>query len=174
MSKPARNLVTRPSQRHALRAIALFETAKGIAAIIASLVLLSLTNQHVRDFTYRLISYFHLDSDAHYFKSMFDYSDLMGNENLHTVVLLAWVYATIRFVEGYGLWKHLVWAEWLAAISGAIYFPVEISHLIQHISVMNIAVLVSNVAIVAYMVYRLWRRRSEALRCSEALRNQQC
>ncbi|MDZ4210081.1 MAG: DUF2127 domain-containing protein [Methylotenera sp.] len=168
MIKPAQNLVTQPGQRHALRAIALFETAKGLVAIIASLVLLSLANQHVRDFTYRLISYFHLDSDAHYFKSLFDYSDLMGKENLHTVVLLAWVYATVRFIEGYGLWKHLVWAEWLAAVSGAIYLPVEISHLIQHVSVINIAVLASNVAIVAYMVYRLWQRRSDALG------NQQC
>lgn len=167
MSKPAQNLVTQPSQGHALRAIALFETAKGFVAIIASLVLLSLTNQHVRDSTYLVIGYFHLDSDAHYFKSMFDYSDLMGNENLHTVVLLAWAYATVRFVEGYGLWKHLVWAEWLAAVSGAIYFPVEISHLIQHVSVINFAVLASNVAIVAYMVYRLWRRRSEALRTQQ-------
>ncbi|MDP1766707.1 MAG: DUF2127 domain-containing protein [Methylotenera sp.] len=164
MSRPVQNLATQPSQRHALRVIALFETAKGMAAIIASLGLLSLANQHVRDFTYSLIGYFHLDSDAHYFKSLFDYSDLMGNENLHTVVLLAWVYAAVRFVEGYGLWKHLVWAEWLAAVSGAIYFPIEISHLIQHDSVLNIAVLVSNAAIVAYMVYRLWRRRSDALR----------
>lgn len=49
MSQSAQSLALQASQRHALRAIALFETVKGIAAIIASLGLLSLANQNVRD-----------------------------------------------------------------------------------------------------------------------------
>ena len=144
--------------RHTLRAIALFETIKGFIAIIVSLGLLSLANQSVREITYFLINYFHLDSDAHYFKTLFDYSDLLGNENLRTVVLMAWGYAAMRFTEGYGLWRNFVWAEWLAAFSGAIYLPIEISHLIKHTNVVNAAVLLTNTAVVAYMLYRLWRR----------------
>lgn len=161
MSKSAQSLALQTSQRHALRAIALFEMVKGIVAIIASLGLLSLANQHVRDLTYLLISYFHLDSDAHYFKTLFDYSDLLGNENLLTVVLMAWAYAAMRFVESFGLWKTRVWAEWLAAVSGAIYLPIEISHLIQHTNAINTAVLVTNLAVVVFMVYRLWCRRTK-------------
>ncbi len=151
------------SQRHTLRAIALFETFKGLVAIIASLALLSLANQNVRHFTYGLIGYFHLDSDAHYFKTLFDYSDLLGNENMHMVVLMAWGYAAVRFIEGYGLWKTRVWAEWLAALSGGIYLPIEVSHLMQHTNVINTAVLVTNACVVAYMIYRLWWRRAIAL-----------
>lgn len=161
MSKSAQSLALQTSQRHALRAIALFEMVKGIVAIIASLGLLSLANQHVRDLTYLLISYFHFDSDAHYFKTLFDYSDLLGNENLHTVVIMAWAYAAMRFVESYGLWKTRVWAEWLAAVSGAIYLPIEISHLILHTNAINTAVLVTNLAVVVFMVYRLWCRRTK-------------
>jgi uncharacterized membrane protein (DUF2068 family) len=73
-------------------------------------------------------------------------------------------YSAIRFAEGYGLWRNRTWAEWLAAISGAIYLPIEISHLIKHISIINIAVLATNLAIVAYMMYRLRWRRKEALK----------
>jgi len=163
MSKSAQSLALQTSQPHALRAIVLFETVKGIAAIIVSLGLLSLANQNVRDLTYLLIYYFHLDSDAHYFKTLFDYSDLLSNDNLRTVVLMAWAYAAIRFIESYGLWKNRVWAEWLAAVSGAIYLPVEIRHLILHTNAINTAVLVTNSAIVAFMVYRLWWRRAAAL-----------
>jgi uncharacterized membrane protein (DUF2068 family) len=151
------------SQRHTLRAIALFETFKGLAAIIVSLVLLSLANNNVRYFTYGLISYFHLDSNAHYFKTLFDYSDLLGNENLHLLVLMAWGYAAVRFIESYGLWKSHVWAEWLAALSGGIYLPIEVNYLMQHTNAINIAVLVINACVVVYMIYRLWWRRAVAL-----------
>lgn len=139
--------------------IALFEVAKGLVAIIASLALLNLTHQNVLYLTTLSINFFHLDSDAHYFKTLFDYTDLLNNDDLHTTILLAWAYAAIRFVEGYGLWKSRAWAEWLAAVSGAIYLPIEISHLIKHASVINITVLATNAVVVVYMIYRLrWRR----------------
>jgi uncharacterized membrane protein (DUF2068 family) len=64
-------------------------------------------------------------------------------------------------VEGYGLWKDRAWAEWLAAVSGAVYLPIELSHLIGSATPINAAVLASNVAVVAYMVIRLLRRRAE-------------
>jgi uncharacterized membrane protein (DUF2068 family) len=151
-------------QRNLLRAIAVFEVIKGLAAIIVSLGLLNMPHQNMRHLTTLVIGYFHLDSDAHYFKTLFDYTDLLNNEDLHTLVLMACIYAAIRFAEGYGLWRNCAWAEWLAAVSGAIYLPIEISHLIKHVSVINIAVLATNSAIVAYMIYRLRWRRLKALK----------
>jgi uncharacterized membrane protein (DUF2068 family) len=144
--------------RRTMLIIALFEVTKGLVAIIASLALLNLTHQNVRHLTALFISYFHLDSDAHYFKIFFDYTDLLSNENIHTAVLLTWVYAAIRVIEGYGLWKSRAWAEWLAAVSGGIYLPIEISHLVKHTNAINAAVLITNSTVVAYMLYRLWRR----------------
>jgi hypothetical protein len=54
-------------QRNLLRTIASYQLIKGIAAIIAGTGLLNITHQNVRHFTSRLINFFHLDSDAHYF-----------------------------------------------------------------------------------------------------------
>lgn len=151
-------------QRNLLRTIAIFELFKGLAAIIASIGLLNMTHQNIRHIVVLLINLFHLDSDAHYFKTLFDYTDLLNNEDLHILVLMASGYAAIRFAEGYGLWRNRAWAEWLAAVSGAIYLPIEISHLIKHVSLINIAVLATNAAVVAYMIYRLQWRRAEALK----------
>jgi uncharacterized membrane protein (DUF2068 family) len=158
------NVVLRLQQRHLLRTIAIFEVMKGLAAMIASIGLLNMTHQNVHHVTTLLINFFHLDSDAHYFKTLFDYTDLLNNDDLQIIVLMAFSYAVIRFIEGYGLWKCRTWAEWLAAVSGAIYLPIEISHLIKHVSIINIAVLATNVAVVAYMIYRLRWRRIEALK----------
>ena len=154
-----------PAPKRALRAIALFEAAKGIAAVAASLGLLSLAHHDIRHLAYALIGHFHLNPDAHFPKLLLRYSDLLTNANLRAVVALAWGYAALRFTEAYGLWKERAWAEWLAALSGGLYVPLEIEHLVRHIGAINAAVLAGNVCVVAYMAYLLWRRRSERRCC---------
>ena len=77
---------------------------------------------------------------------------LPNNEDLHTLELMACGYTAISFPKGYGLWRNHAWAEWLAAVSGAICLPIEISHLIKHVSLTNIRVLMTDVALVAYMI----------------------
>lgn len=144
----------------ALHAIALFEAVKGIAAITASLGLLSLAHRDLRAIAYALIGHFHLDPDAHYPRMLLDFADVLGNANLRQAVMLAWAYAAIRLTEGYGLWKDRAWAEWLAALSGGVYLPLEVTHLLQHATIINGVVLVGNVAVVAYMMLRLWQRRA--------------
>ena len=148
------------TSRRALHAIAFFEGFKGIAAIAASVGLLGLAHHDLRQLAYALIGHFHLNADAHYPKLLLTYAELLGNENLRTVVALAWAYAAIRLAEAYGLWKDRAWAEWLAVLSGALYVPIEVSHLLKHVTPIHAAVLVGNVAGVAYMVWRLTRRRA--------------
>lgn len=148
-----------PVNKKALDAIAIFEGVKGLAAITASLGLLSLAHHDVRALAYALIGHFHLDPDAHYPRMLLDQASLLANANLRQVVLLAWLYAGVRLAEAYGLWRDRAWAEWLAAVSGAVYLPLEWSHLWAHTTVINAIVLAGNVGVVAYMVARLWRRR---------------
>ena len=150
-----------PNQSKALHAIALFEGVKGIAAITASFGLLSLAHHDVRAMAYALIGHFHLDPDAHYPRILLNDATLLANANLRQAVLLAWAYASIRLTEGSGLWKDRAWAEWLAAVSGAVYLPLELSHLVAHTTFTNGMVLAGNIAVVAYMVVRLWRRRNQ-------------
>ena len=133
-----------------------------MAAIAASLGLLSLAHRDVRRMAFALIGHFHLDPDAHYPHLLLDYADVLANANLRNTVLLAWGYAAIRLTEGYGLWKDRAWAEWLAAVSGAIYLPLELSHLLRHTTLINGVVLLGNLAVVAFMVLRLHQRRRQA------------
>jgi uncharacterized membrane protein (DUF2068 family) len=151
------------SNKQALHAIALFEAVKGVAALAASLGLLSLAHHDVRSLAYALIGHFHLNPEAHFPHLLLDYASLLGNQNLSNVVLLAWAYAALRLTEGYGLWKDRAWAEWLAALSGGIYLPWEVLHLVHHRTAINALVLLGNVVVVAYLVYRLWQRRGRTV-----------
>ena len=59
------------------------------------------------------------------------------------------------------MWTDHAWAEWLAALSGGLYVPLEISHLMRHPTAINSAVLIGNGCVVVYLVHRLWRLRTE-------------
>lgn len=137
-----------------------------MAAIAASLGLLSLVHHDVRAIAYALMGHFHMNPDARFPQMLLNSISALQNANLRQVVLLAWGYAAIRLTEAYGLWRDKAWAEWLAAVSGAVYLPLELSHLAAHTTAINGLVLVGNVAVVAYMVVRLRRRKNQGAAAS--------
>lgn len=51
-----------------------------------------------------------------------------------------------------------IWAEWLAALSGALYIPLEVAHLVHRTTLINAAVLLANLAIVCFLAWQLWQR----------------
>ena len=147
--------------RGALLTIAVFEAVKGVAAIAASLGLLSLAHKDVRRIAYALIGHFHLDPEAHYPQLLIETANWIATSNVYSILAVAVLYAVIRLVEAYGLWKDRAWAEWLAALSGSLYLPLEVNHLIAHTTTINACVLIGNLAVVIFMVFSLKKRRHE-------------
>jgi uncharacterized membrane protein (DUF2068 family) len=144
----------------ALLSIALFEMLKGMAALAASVGLLSLAHHDVQALAYALLGHFHVDPQAHFPRMLLDDIRALQNADMRQVVLIAWGYAALRLTEGYGLWRGRVWAEWLAAVSGAVHVPLELSHLVVHPTAMNVVILGVHITVVVNMVVRLRRRRS--------------
>jgi uncharacterized membrane protein (DUF2068 family) len=87
------------------------------------------------------------------------YADLLPDANVQMLVMLGVAYIALRWLEAAGLWFDKVWGEYLGALSGGIYIPFELVHLVHEVSLINAAVLVLNVITVAYLVYILWQRR---------------
>ena len=148
-----------PGGRQALHAIAAFEALKGFAALAALLGLLDLVHHDVRHLAIELIGRFGLNPDARYPSLLLHYADLLPGAHLQSLVLLGGCYVVVRLVEAYGLWFDKTWGEVLAALSGGLYIPFELSHLWHRPSAMTALVLVSNVLLTGYLVWRLWRQR---------------
>ncbi|SDP77726.1 Uncharacterized membrane protein, DUF2068 family [Rhodoferax sp. OV413] len=148
-----------PASRKALHAIALFEALKGFAALAALVGLLDLLHHDVRQLAIELIGRFGLNPDAHYPSLLLHYADLLPGANLRQLVLLGTAYVSLRLVEAYGLWNDKTWGEKLAALSGALYIPFELAHLLHRTTAMGVLVFVGNLLLVAYLVLRLWRQR---------------
>lgn len=145
-----------------VRTIAVFEAAKGALVLLAGLGLLSLINRDVQDVAERLVRHSHLNPASHYPRIFVDAAARVTNTHLRLLACAAAVYAAVRFVEAYGLWKERRWAEWFALVAGAIYVPVEVYELIHRASWTKGAVLLTNLAIVAYMAYVLLHPAEQA------------
>jgi uncharacterized membrane protein (DUF2068 family) len=146
-------------RRRAQRLIALFEALKGLGALAASIGLLSLLHHDVRKMTEDLIGHFGLDPGGHYPKALLHYAEILQDTSVRLLVALAAAYVIVRLAEAYGLWKDRAWGEWLGALSGAVYIPFEIRHLIHDPRPASYLVVVANVVIIVFLGWQLWRRR---------------
>jgi uncharacterized membrane protein (DUF2068 family) len=148
------------ARRRALRTIAAFEAAKGATALAASLGLLSLVHHdNLHQVLTALIERFGLNPGERYPAAVLRYADVLANTNLRSLVLLATAYVLLRFCEAYGLWYQRTWGQWLGAVSGALYVPFEVGHLIEKPTVAAVVVLVSNLLVVGYLAFLVWRDR---------------
>lgn len=146
------------ARRRVLHAIALFEAVKGFAALAASLGFLSLLHHDVHQLAIALLWRFHLDPTLPYPAILLHYADLLGALDLRKIAPLAVAYITVRLLEAYGLWKEKIWAEWLGALSGALYIPLEVAHLMHRSTLINAGVLLANILMVGFLAFQLWRR----------------
>jgi uncharacterized membrane protein (DUF2068 family) len=69
--------------------------------------------------------------------------------------VVAFVYASLLFTEGIGLWLQKRWAEYLTAIGTALLIPLEVYEIYERFTWVRIAILALNIFIVWYLVTRL-------------------
>jgi uncharacterized membrane protein (DUF2068 family) len=128
---------------------------KGALVLLAGLGLLALIHRDVQAIAEKLVRQSHLDPASHYPRIFLDAASKVTDARLWLFAGAAGLYSLVRGVEAYGLWYERRWAEWFALVSGGLYIPIEIYELIVHTSWAKAAVLLTNVAVVAYMTYAL-------------------
>ena len=82
----------------------------------------------------------------------------IGRLTPHRIELLgigAFAYAALFAVEGVGLWLGRRWAEWLTVVVTGSLVPFELYELARHFSAPRVLTLSVNLAVVAYLIYRL-------------------
>jgi len=143
----------------ALRPIAIFEAFKGALVLVVGLGLLGFLGRDNGTYAEQIIRQLHIDPARHYAKLFIMTMAEESDSQLLAFAAFAALYATVRFVEAYGLWNERRWAEWLAALSGGVYVPIEIFELINRASWIKFGALLVNLAVVAYMVWLLTENR---------------
>jgi uncharacterized membrane protein (DUF2068 family) len=143
----------RQAQLRLLRAVASFELAKGLVVLLAGCSMLFLVHKDPGDLADTFLRLLHISPDHHFAQVFLNWADDLTDAKLWMVAGVALVYAILRFVEAYGLWKARAWAEWIALVSGALYLPFEVYKLVEHVSPLHLSILIVNLAVVLFMGY---------------------
>jgi uncharacterized membrane protein (DUF2068 family) len=143
----------------------MLEALKGIIVLVTGFGLLSFLGRDNEIFAEQIVRHLQLDPAHHYPHIFIAAMARLEDSHLWMLAGVAALYATVRFVEAYGLWFERRWAEWLAALSGGIYIPLELYELFRRPTELVVGALFMNVIIVGYMAWLLSesRRRRAAM-----------
>lgn len=139
-----------------LRIVALFEAGKGILVLASASAAFEFIHSDVQSAAEQLVRHLHLNPASHYPRILLDAVSHLDNSRLAILGLGAIAYATIRFIEAYGLWHARRWAWLLGMASAGMYVPIEIFELAEHVGWAGMTVLIVN----CLVLMLLWRGRS--------------
>ena len=152
-----------------MHAVAWFEAAKGAVVLLAGTGALSLVHGRALGIAAALIERLHLNPAHRYPLILLKAASEVTDVRLWLLAGGAALYALVRFVEAYGLWRARTWAEWFAAISGAIYIPFELFELARDASWLIFVALLVNMLVVAAMINVLVQTRRSKCDAGDSL-----
>jgi len=147
------------NQNKGLKAIALLEALKGTVSLCVGFGLHHLAGENLGKLAESIVNHLHLNPASHFPSILITAARSFSDKNVSILAFVAFVYAAVRFIEAYGLWRELVWIEWFALASGAIYLPFEIYEVIFNTSIVGVCLFLLNVLVVSYMAYILFSKK---------------
>jgi uncharacterized membrane protein (DUF2068 family) len=149
----------------ALTAIIAYKFVRAAAAAIVAvlLVVLLLTGEtsHFEDFVRGV----HEHATSHVSLVLSHWLlEALGARNVHFAIGALVIDSSVVFLEGWSLLKNWWWGPWLVAVASGGPVPFEVAAIIRHPGPIRIGVLIVNVAIVVYLMWRTWvRHRTDAI-----------
>jgi uncharacterized membrane protein (DUF2068 family) len=138
-----------------IRLIAVFKLAKAALLIATGVGILKLMHMDVAGELDRWIVRLGLDPGSHYVNAAMEKATRLSPEKIKELGLVSFVYAGLFLTEGIGLWMLKRWAEWFTVVITSSLVPVEIWEIHRHPSAVKVVVLVINLAVVGYLLYRI-------------------
>lgn len=103
------------------------------------------------------------DSENHFVSLVIDKAELITHHRLRQMALGTFAYAALATVEGIGLMRRKVWAEYLTLWLSISFLPWELYEIVAHANWWRFAVLATNLLIVAYLVWIIQRKKKPAV-----------
>jgi len=141
-----------PGHIRGVRTVATVEFAKGFVVLLAGLGVFSMRHKDIWGVAESFLEFVHANPHHHFVGIFIDLVYRISDVRLWKIVVVAFVYVILRFIESYGLWYVRPWAEWMTIASGAIYIPFEVADLVRRPDWIRLLIIAINVGIVLYMV----------------------
>ncbi len=145
--------------RRGRRAVATLEGLKGAFVLLAGLGAFALVHRDAQALAEHVVRHLHLNPARHAPRVFLEAAEHLDDARLRWLAAGAFAYAGLRLLESWGLFREREWAEWLGALSAALYVPFEIAALASRPSPLKGALLLLNLAVVTYLSGLLLERR---------------
>ena len=144
-----------------LRTIAVFKMIKSVLFAAAGVGVLNFFNKDVAGRLQQALNHLHVDPDNRYAQEFLAQAGKMTDTNLKLLglSLISFFYAGLFGTEGVGLFLCKRWAEWFVVIVTGSLLPLEIYEIIHKFGAWKAAVLVINLAIIAYLITVIRRKQ---------------
>jgi uncharacterized membrane protein (DUF2068 family) len=150
-----------PSQNRVLgfRVIGALKLATALLLAAAGVGIFQLMNKDLGEVVERFVSRLHLDPENRLVHEII--ARVVGVDRTHLKLLGAgtFFYAALELTEGVGLLLQRHWAEYLTVIATGLLLPLEFYEIARQVSALRIAVMLVNLAILVYLIYKLWQDR---------------
>jgi len=143
-----------------LRLIALFKLLKAALLIAVGVGALRLVHADVASFVEKWVAWFGLDPGSRYVGRFILKAAALTPNKIKDLAAGSFIYAGLFLTEGVGLWLLKRWAMWFSIIITSSLLPVEVHGIYRHPTSVKVLVLVINIAVVAFLVYRIRSERT--------------
>ena len=138
-----------------LRVIGGFKVVCAILFVVAGVGVLKLVNRDVGDTLHHAVAVLRLDPENRYIDEAVSKASGISAGKLQALGLITFGYAALYLVEGVGLILQRRWAGYLTVIATASLVPLEGYEIYRKPTPLKVAVLVVNLAMVAYVAWKL-------------------
>lgn len=138
-----------------IRLVAVFKLVKAVLLIAVGVGVLRMVHADMADQVEHWVRMLGLNPGGKYVESAIQAVTKLSPQKFKELGIGSFVYAGLFLTEGIGLWLERRWAEWFTVVITSSLVPLEVYEIFKHPTAVKIVVLVINIAVVAYLLYRI-------------------
>ena len=138
-----------------IRLIAVFKLFKAVLLIAVGMGALHLIHKDLASVVDYWVARLSLDPGNRYVGRALQKIVDITPQKIKGLGIVSFIYAGLFLIEGIGLWLVKRWAEWFSVIITTSLVPVEVYEMYRHSSAIKALILIVNIAVVAYLLYRI-------------------
>jgi uncharacterized membrane protein (DUF2068 family) len=143
--------------------IGLFKLAKALFFFCVGLGAIHLIEKNLGSELMRVVVALRRDPEGRFVQLLLEKADLITAHRLRQIGLFSFAYSGLALTEGIGLLLEKPWAEYLTLFLTISFLPWELFELATRPSWVRLGVLLTNLAVLAYLIWLLQRKKQKSL-----------
>lgn len=143
-----------------LELIAVYKLLQAALLVSIGVGALKLLHKDAADVLTNIAQNLRMNPEGRLVGFLLDKASLLDDHRLRQISLFLFGYAALGVLEGVGLMLEKVWAEYFTSIITASFLPLEIFELMHRVTWFRVALLVANLAVLAYLVSHLIHQKT--------------